>query len=63
VDFRGVPSLLHASPGVFIMPLFNHLTGVLASFYNAREPGAETLALFASPSDLKSTSDLGTAEV
>ena len=45
------------------MPLFNHLTGVLASFYNAREPGAETLALFASPSDLRSTSDLGTAEV
>ena len=36
---------------------------MLASFYNPREPGAETLALFASPSDAGSTQDLGTDEV
>ena len=37
--------------------------GVAASFFNSRQPGAETLALFVSPIDAKKTSDLGTCEV
>ncbi len=37
--------------------------GVLASFYNSKEPGAETVAVYAKATQLGSTRDLGSAKV
>eukprot|EP00200_Dunaliella_tertiolecta_P002586 CAMPEP_0202351318 /NCGR_PEP_ID=MMETSP1126-20121109/8015_1 /ASSEMBLY_ACC=CAM_ASM_000457 /TAXON_ID=3047 /ORGANISM="Dunaliella tertiolecta, Strain CCMP1320" /LENGTH=186 /DNA_ID=CAMNT_0048943419 /DNA_START=235 /DNA_END=795 /DNA_ORIENTATION=- len=37
-------------------------TGILASWYNPDQPGAETLAIFSTPVDAKTTQELGSAK-